>query len=121
MGFTAINHLGEALGRHLGIDRLPDLGVQDLIGLATYSGHAIYLLDPCIGVIFRKISSWHIVRSHILCAGLHAKHQAKANKNRDTVHSSSPCRTLPVRNCYSLRERHASYQTEITKRIAQSA
>ena len=58
-------------------DRLLELGVQDLVGPASYSGYALYFVDPCISVVFRKISSWHIVGSHVLrvCDGARDERQ----------------------------------------------
>src|SRR5271166_5045925 len=45
--------------------------------MATYRGHAFYIVDPRIGVVFCKISSWHVVGSHVLrvCHGARDERQ----------------------------------------------
>src|SRR5271166_4051747 len=45
--------------------------------MATYRGHAFYIVDPRISVVFCKISSWHVVGSHVLrvCHGARDERQ----------------------------------------------
>src|SRR5271157_3191295 len=45
--------------------------------MATYPRHALYFVDPCIGVVFRKVSSRHIVGSNVLrvCHGARDERQ----------------------------------------------
>ena len=54
IGFLTVYHLGEILGRHLCIDRLLDLRVENLIRLHTHSGYALYLSNSQHASIFRQ-------------------------------------------------------------------
>src|SRR5215469_5263710 len=66
--------------------------------MPTNVWNALHLVDPCIGAVFREVSPWHVVRSHILGVSQRASDdgQCECKTNIcDQVSEFSRHRTLP--------------------------